>query len=276
MEDLDIYAEYKQVLPVVHALFAGRIGTTLTDREKILLYLPAKKLDLKCRAGDTMIAGSGIYRAVQENKRIVARIKQYGTVYSSMAIPIHDQSGTVIGSIAVTQSVEAEEVLREMAEKLAGNLEILASNTEEISAQTEELSAMSETVEKVAQEAQSRVNETDKVIQFINGIAGQTNLLGLNAAIEAARVGDQGRGFGVVAEEIRKLAVNSTESTKQIGAILHALHTDNDSIYQKLNSMNQGIEQINQASQQVAQVVQEVSGSAQEINGIADELFKAE
>lgn len=62
-----------------------------------------------------------------------------------------------------------------------------------------------------------------QISTFITEVADRTNLLGLNAAIEAARVGDQGRGFGVVAEEIRKLAQRSSESVRQIGAAVEEI-----------------------------------------------------
>ena len=278
MENTNNFDCYHHVLPLIHNLFGGQVGVTLTDCEQIIMYMPAKKLDLKCQPGDKILPGTGIYRAVHEGSRIVAHVDKssYGVPYIAIAMPVTSEDGKIIGSIAITQTVEKEELLRKMAGELAENLELLASNTEEISAQTEEISAVSNTLSKVAKNSQTRVGETDQVINFIKDIASQTNLLGLNAAIEAARVGDVGRGFGVVAEEIRKLAANSADSTKQISTVLQALQKDSGNLYEQLIHVNDGIGQIAQASTQVAGVVQKVNGTAQQLNDMAENLFKGE
>ncbi len=268
------YEYYLQVLPLIHVLFNQEVGVTLTDREKILLYMPAKKLDLQCPAGSELKVGTGIYRAIHEGQRIVAKVdkKFYGIPYIAMAVPIKEQNGDIIGSIAITQPVDTQDELKQMAGMLSDNLATLAATTEEISAQTEEISSVSRKLAQLAQESEARVAETDKVLDFIKNIAAQTNLLGLNAAIEAARVGEQGRGFGVVAGEIRKLAVDSTDSAKQIGSILHVLRTDSNNTYQQLLHIDQAIGQVAEATSQAAGVVQHVSGMSQKLDKLAETL----
>ncbi|MCT4632916.1 MAG: methyl-accepting chemotaxis protein [Firmicutes bacterium] len=90
----------------------------------------------------------------------------------------------------------------------------------ELESGAEELVSITGNIETISNESVRSVNETDSIVRIINAVASQSNLLGLNAAIEAARAGDAGRGFAVVAGEIRNLADTSSSSVKQIDEIL--------------------------------------------------------
>ena len=102
-----------------------------------------------------------------------------------------------------------------------------------------------------------------QILDVISGIAGQTNLLALNAAIEAARAGEQGRGFAVVAEEVRKLAEQSQQATRQIAQIIEAIKQQTDEAIQAMDSgnskVNEGVDVVQAAGQALQDIMVQIS-----------------
>jgi methyl-accepting chemotaxis protein len=232
-----------------------------------LLYKPAKNLDLKVPVGQPLRDGSAIKRAVEEKQRIFSRIDKAvrGIPYIALANPIFNNHNEVIGAVTITESVELYDGFKEMATTLTDAISSLASTSEQIAAQSEEIAAVSHHLTISTETSQKRVQETDQVLSLIKNISAQTNLLGLNAAIEAARVGEHGRGFGVVAEEIRKLASGSAESIKKVETIITEIKEASAKSYQQTT-------QIEVLIAQVAEAISHIATSVQQINTMAEKL----
>lgn len=268
-EDQEILQRYIEFVPLLNDMTPIDLGVGLFDLEKCITYIPGKKLDLGAKANDPIKPGSGVHRAITERKRILMRINKevYGRPYQVVAMPIYNRFNEAVGGIALTQPLDKFDEAREIADKLYDNTSILASTTEEISAQTEEIASVCHNLTKVSLGLKDLVKEMDNILNFIRNIANQTNLLGLNAAIEAARVGEMGRGFGVVAEEIRKLATSSTESIRKIEGFTNSVQNDSDQVYKQ-------IEHVETVVTEIASAITNVAGAVQQVAAMSDGLLK--
>jgi hypothetical protein len=269
-----IFDHFLHVFPLLKKFSISDLGVAVTDRDKYLLYKPGQTLDLRISAGTPLKAGTAVVRAMNENRRIVMRGDKatFGLAYLACAHPIHGEHGEVIGGAVFLETVDNQDALKDLAVQFSDDMNVLASTTEELSAQSEEIAAISSKLAQMAKESQKRVQETGQVINLIKAIANQTNLLGLNAAIEAARVGEQGRGFGVVADEIRKLAFSSSDSIKKIEEIIKSVQADSTATGQQLDYVNELVSQIAAAITNVAETVEKSSQLAHNLDKMAEKL----
>jgi len=148
---------------------------------------------------------------------------------------------------------------------------VVEENMQAINSLAEEV----ENAAKVIQELQSDSESIGKVLNVIQDIAEQTNLLALNAAIEAARAGEQGRGFAVVADEVRTLATRTHDSTREVHDLISHLQTGTKNAVQ---SMVQGREQAQASVTQAARVgesLQRIAQGVNEISAMNDQIASA-
>ncbi|ARV72694.1 methyl-accepting chemotaxis protein [Vibrio campbellii] len=185
-------------------------------------------------------------------------------------------------TIETEQAITAIEEMSATAESIASGADDAAKLTDRTNRYAEEskrtvgnaVQSVSDMVTQVASMSNtiSTMNEDTKqissVLQVIGDIAEQTNLLALNAAIEAARAGEQGRGFAVVADEVRALAARTQQSTSQINEMLAKLKATTDNVVNEMDSTRSSCQQTADRTNQVMNSLNVVTDSVVEINDL--------
>lgn len=189
----------------------------------------------------------------------------FGWDFKSKAIPIKDEKNQLVGTIALARSLKRQMEILDIANNIAEALSQISKSINHISEGIQQVATDSSQMLDYVLKVKDENKEADDIAQFIKNIGSQTNLLGLNAAIEAARAGQAGRGFGVVAEEIRKLSNSSNESIKDIEGFLQ--RTD-----ENILEISDRIEKTNDIFQEQAAGVEEITAAIEELNSTAQYL----
>jgi methyl-accepting chemotaxis protein len=209
------------------------------------------------------------HRMANESAKVARSSTEQGEAMSSMAAAMEEMA-TSIAQVASN----AEDAHNSALE--AGNLS--NEGTTVIHDATNEMRGIAEAMQDATAKIQALEEQSGKIsmiVSVINEIANQTNLLALNAAIEAARAGEQGRGFAVVADEVRKLAERTTQSTQEIGGMIQGMRDVTEGAVQAMDAGNARVTVgVGKADRAVDSISQMKSGSTV-VLGAVDEISSA-
>lgn len=141
----------------------------------------------------------------------------------------------------MAESVAASKESLDKTDDFVNGIELIANKTTEVVSKLDSLNELSDDSLSAVQGLEARTNDITSILVLIKDISDQTNLLALNAAIEAARAGEHGRGFAVVADEVRKLADRTDKAVSEINISLQSMKQDVNSISDQFQEIQGGI-----------------------------------
>lgn len=261
--------------PVIAEAWGPEAAIGVADLEKYLYYRDGAKLKLGIKPGDPVKEGSMAYQAARSFQRLVKQIdkKVYGVPYTAIGTPIINEQGEIEGVMLVGFPVEKQENVRAMSERVKEAISSINTGMSALAAAAEELSESAKFLFERTKGIRSQIEVTDKVLGLIKDVSTQTHMLGINAAIQAAHAGQHGRGFSVVAEQIRKLAVRTNESVKEITQALNMITTTTMELAQGIEKLSATTEEQTASVQEIAASVEELEAMSSELSSLAEELL---
>jgi hypothetical protein len=264
---------FNDFAPMIADMFSEGAFLYMSDLDKIAYRQPSKNFDVPgIQVGD-VIGESWVANqtAIRTGKLAVNEVDAsvYGVPVLVMSSPCFDEddNSKVVATFSILLPKQRAVELRQMAANLAVGLEEMSSVIQELAASASQININEQELNNTIDEVNKLADDISDVLAFIKQIADETKMLGLNAAIEAARAGETGRGFGVVAEEIRKLSDESKETVVSIRELISKIKSNVSETVRK--------SQLNlDASQEQAAASEEISASIEEIRAMSESLDK--
>ncbi|MFU0824174.1 methyl-accepting chemotaxis protein [Clostridium sp.] len=272
--NVDTLECFYHIMDQLPNLFEDEMSFILSDKEKVLKVIPSEHMPPVFETGSPIPKDDVLAKAIKTGKvqSITTDRCSFGFSIRVIAVPILSSNGAIVGAVSYGRSLKNRNDILDMSKSLASSINSISDESNKITSRVNQVSSSYNDIFSEINETLVHTNNTDEIIKFINKIANQTRLLGLNASIEAARVGDAGRGFGVVASEIKKLSSSSADSIKQINDVINSIQKSVENINEKLND---SVKTFNEQSDSILKILESINNlhkTAKILESMAEKL----
>ncbi|GAA4703579.1 methyl-accepting chemotaxis protein [Brevibacillus fulvus] len=240
----------------------------LSDTEKILYYQEGD-IKLGLVVGNEVNKQSITYKTMESGETIRQSVtreqSRFGIAFNVISVPIYGEAKKLEGALTLIFSREKEEKISLVSEELASSVTQMNQWAEHVASGAAQLASSITDISHNCRDVMQSVEENAKVVDVVKDMANRSNLLGLNAAIQAAQAGEYGRTFGVVASEIRNLAEQSRKSSE---SILKSMSSMKEKVVQVMREM----EEESAATQEMASSIQQINAALQSLQEMAIEM----
>jgi methyl-accepting chemotaxis protein len=248
---------------------------SMRDNLRILITKVQNQAEKVAASSEELTAGAT--QSAESSNQVASSISEIAKGIEQQSMAAED-----VNIIADQLSKTADEIsgktkeIAETASSASNDVELGRSSIAKAVAQMQEIGEGSTQIQEAVSELARGSKEISDIVNLISNIAGQTNLLALNAAIEAARAGEQGRGFAVVADEVRKLAEESNQSSQKIGELVkrNQLGMEKAVAASKAGTegIHLGIEAVNSADETFKNIVKVILHLSEEIATVSESI----
>ena len=262
----EVLQKFIDVVPIVKDALGMDIMMSVTDGYEFKAYWPGDKMIADIHVGDSLNHDDPMWTSFTTGKKLeqVCPADVYGFEFRAITIAIKD-GAEIVGTMGIAISMENESFTKKASEELLESIEFVRDEMSSINKDNDEIKENANNLRQSTENIRANVEDVKIFAKEIQGISNSTNMLSLNASIEAARSGEMGKGFAVVANEMGRLAHNTNESSGKILEILNRFNSDLDNMLSSLELQEKSQNDETELSRKLFEEVEKIQTTTQQV-----------